>query len=431
MDSSGINSICLLPSDLLLLIFQNLPTLDEPLSLAITCKLLYKIFKLYERKIAWSLICSRPHHILDVRLCYLADALHGEVEDITLHIPSVLDGFLDYDSIFAATVESGPIIDRYLRRICLWWKQAGQLRSNFTSHINEYQDALFDDNSYHQPEESYVMACSTDCKPHICRHLPLSNRNESNTVSQEKFYRAVIACTFETKVIQLFAISFELEDEMNPALARRIYADWFECSTYTLQEFFENSEIFDYTSNYLLQNIFNSPPEYQEWENGILGLGDHRNLLLDNWMDFHRCYQKILTPFDILALFIYGMRSDEMRKKSSLYLKNFLSMSSVLDLPREFLHVERDMLRNPSKPMSEASVQRLFHHWWCATRVRIFSNDFEFVDYSVAVHAHDASPTELESGGDEIAGSTMLCCGKRQNRFSANWLDMLQASKPT
>ena len=177
MDSSGINCICLLPSELLLLIFQNLPTLDESLSLAITCKLLYKFFKLYERKISWSLIvcsisnhnlcpankifniikCTRPHHILDVRLCYLADALHGEDENITVQIPSVPDGFLDYDSIFSAMVEPGPIIDRYQRRIHLWWKQAAQLRSNFISHINKYQDELFDDTSYRHIEESYVI----------------------------------------------------------------------------------------------------------------------------------------------------------------------------------------------------------------------------------------------------------------------------------
>ncbi|KAJ5751513.1 uncharacterized protein N7511_008478 [Penicillium nucicola] len=404
MDSDETNFLFLLPSELLLLVFQNLPSLNEPPSLAITCKSLYKFFKFHERKIAWSLIVIEyikrtcPQHIFDVRLCCLADALHGEDEDITLQTPGGLYGRFEYDSIFSATVESVAVIDRYLRRIRLWWKQAAQLRSNYVSHINEYRDALSYENSYHHPEENYVMACSAGCKRQIGPHLLLPNRNERKSVSQEKFYRAVIACTFETKLIQLLAINLESEDEVNDSLSERIYADWFERSNYTLRESFENLEIFDYTSNFLLQNVFDSPHEYQDWDDETFDFGNDRNMLLNNWMHFHRRLQTILTPFDILSLFTYGMGSDEMREKNSLYLKNFLSMFFVYDMAREYLHVERDMLRNPSEPKSKA-WKHYRSRWTSAIRGRVFSNDFEVVDFSVAMHLDDASSRESETVG--------------------------------
>lgn len=273
------------------------------------------------------------------------------------------------------------------------------VEKQFYLPCHEYQGALSYEHSYHHPEENYVMACSADCKRQISQHFLSPNRSEEKKVSQEKFYRAVIACTFETKLIQLLAINRELEDETTENLSMRIYADWFERSTYTLRESFENLEIFDYTSNFLLQNLFNSPHECQEWDGETFDFGNRRNELLDNWMHFHRRLQTILTPFDILSLFKYGMGSDEMRERNSLYLRSFLSMYYVRNCARDYLHVERDMSGNPNDPRSKAWISYRNHHWRSTARGRVFSDDFEVDDSSVAMHLDDANSRKVGTVG--------------------------------
>lgn len=290
-----------LAPELLLLIFEHLPNLDEPPCLAMTCNPLYAVFEKYEDQIAWSIIvCSStsnddlcqtnsilnitkrasPHHKFDIRLCCLADALHGADEDITLQAPRALPSCLHFDLIFRATVESIGMMPSHLRRIRLWWKQAAQLRSNFISHLNKYLNAPSYQVTMDSTEEDYVVdcfleACNADLDRQIDQHCLSPNRHEGETVSQERFYRAVIARTLEAKVIQILAINLESADEITMKSSEVINSVWVDCSKYTLRESLENLEIFDYTSNFLLQYLLNSLYTFQEWEQTVFNIMHH------------------------------------------------------------------------------------------------------------------------------------------------------------
>lgn len=324
-----------------------------------------------------------PCHKFDPRLCCMADALHGEDEDITLKTPGRLYDCFDYDFVSSATVGSVGTKDLYLRRIRLWWKQAAQLRSNFMSCLNEYQLALSYQHYDDLPEENYIVACYADCVHPSGRFFPLPDRHEERKVSQERFYRAVIACTLEAKAIQLVAIREEPGSDAADCLSGNFIDNWSRIFNYTLQESVENLEIFDYTSNFLLLHVFSSPKGYLDWGDGIYRFLNRRNTLLDNWMYFHLRLQSFLTPFDILSLFTSDIGSDVMRAKASLYLQKFLPTNYVCEFARELRNVENDVLRNLSKPESETWKEYRIQHWRSTIRGRVFSHDFNVSDYSM------------------------------------------------
>lgn len=228
-----------------------------------------------------------------------------------------------------------------------------------------------------------MVACYADCTHQIGQFFPLPDRHEERTVSQERFYRAVIACTLEAKAIQLVAILQESEGDVADCLSGKIINNWFQISNYTLQESFENLEIFDYTSNFLLLNVFSSPTEYLDWGDGMYQFINRRNTLLGNWTYFHLRLQSFLTPFDILSLLESDIGSDEMRAKTSLYLRKFLSTYHVCEFARDLRNVETDVLRNLSEPESETWKEYRIQHWRSAIRGRVFSDNFNVGDYSM------------------------------------------------
>ena len=326
---------------------------------------------------------ASPYHKFDARLCRLADGLHSEdEEDISLKTSNQLYGCLEYDSMFSATFESVGTMDHYLRRICLWWKQAAQLRSQFISHLNEYQHALSYRYPEGLPEENYMLACYADCTFQIGQQFPLPGGEKEKTVSPERFYRAIIACTLDTKATQLVAILGESED-IDSDLREKIVDIWFQHSRYTLQESFENLEICDYTLNFLLRDVFNSPVDYLHWNQDIFQFRNRRNSLLEHWMFFHQRLQSFLTPFDVFSLFSSDIESDEMRGKISQYIDKFVGTFHVCEFAREVRNAENDVSRNLGEASSVAWGDYRSHHWRSAIRGRVFTDDFDVSDYNV------------------------------------------------
>lgn len=341
---------------------------------------------------------ASEYHKYDAPLCCLTDTMHSEDEDITLKLPSLLPSTspsrlnycLDYDfNAFSATNEAIGNMHHYLRRIRLWWRQANQLRSYFISHMNKYQNAL----SYHSIDslpwdqrENYMVACYADCKYQLGGKLcPLPRTDKEKTVSQERFYRAIMGRALDTKALQFLAFFEECEEsEVTGRMYDQIINLWSENSDRTLQERFEMLEIFDYTSNFLLLNVFSSPAEHLDWADHTRksDIVDGSETFFDNWMSFHIRLQSFLTPFDILSLF---KENHKMEGEVSLYLLNFVLPNGVdshgpVPGMRE---VENTVSRKLSEPLSGAWKAYRRHHWRSAIRGRVFSDVLDASDYRV------------------------------------------------
>lgn len=422
-----------LSTELLLLIYENLSNLDEPSYLAITCKRLYSVFKGHQNQIAWSIIVclvsypdssyidrilnmhqhSSKYHKYDVPLCYLADTMQSQDEDVTSEDPSLSNHCLDYDSIFSVTSKSVETMDLYLRRIRLWWEQANELRCRFIHDMNQYRHALSYQSIEHLPLEErqkYQVACYGDCNYQVgTDRFPLSENSEGNTVSQERFYRAVMARVLDTKALQLLAMAPKSdESDVAGSLYKKIIKTWCRNPGCSLQESLDQLEIFDYTSNFLLLKAFNMPLDHlalldNDRKSDIM---DTHETFFDNWMSFHIRLQSFLTPFDILSLLTHGTGKHIEGKNTSDYLLKFL-MSNRVDDHESLARVsdiEEAVSLRLSPATSKAWKDFRSHQWRSTARGRVFNDAFDISDkivhYEQDVHLWWKYLSRVESDSD-------------------------------
>ena len=293
--------------------------------------------------------------------------MHGG-EDITLKLPPSTSLRL-LDSCLNSNPNALPTTDdtkkRFLHWIRLWWRQANQLRRLYLSHLSQYRDAM----SYHSCPpgfNEYLVACYADCNGQLAERLdyleahgphpeqntdstvedsgedaeesdqvadklcPVSRSEEEESVSQERFYRAVMARFLDTKAWQSLAVIKDCDKSpLGEDLGEQIYNMWLGHDR-TLLESLEILEIFDYTLNFLLYRVFNSPKddlnflqhrvfnplENVDWEDegpdAPVFTGPNETFL-SAWYGHLVIAQTYLTPFDMLSIFMGG---DEAKTKA-------------------------------------------------------------------------------------------------------------------
>ncbi|KAE8554693.1 hypothetical protein EYB25_003234 [Talaromyces marneffei] len=118
--------------DVLLMIFGSLSDLDDPISLANTCRRLLSIFQNNKRHIGWSIMHCSEYHKYDAALYQLLNYMHNNETDVTLKTPlshgtrsppsHILE---DYSKFYLDYSEINK--DLYYKRVILWWNKSKAL----------------------------------------------------------------------------------------------------------------------------------------------------------------------------------------------------------------------------------------------------------------------------------------------------------------
>lgn len=335
----------------------------------------------------------------------MASTIDSRCEEITLNLPlssqlaslrRKLDDYLNHDlDVLPALLKSTDSLDRYFRQYRSWWRTANELRLFFITHLEQYRHSLSYRIFRRVPEgqqEQYTAACFIDSNYLIVSDLfPLPEMERKASISHERFYRAVMGRVLESKALQLFATLPESEDIEDAEIENRLYDKilgmWSRNSDRTLQECFEILEIFDYTSNFLLFQVFPTPEEHLDWADTTEKddiMADHETLF-ENWMDFHDRLQLFLTPFDIVSLFNNGIGKDDIGTKTSFFLFKWLHWNKV-DAYEDVSGmgmVENGVSNKLSGPASEAWDTYRTPSWRSAIRGRVFADGFDATDFIV------------------------------------------------
>ncbi|KAB8212761.1 hypothetical protein BDV33DRAFT_210895 [Aspergillus novoparasiticus] len=199
----------------------------------------------------------------------------------------------------------------------------------------------------------------------------------------------------DTKALQLVNLC-DGPEHLKNALFDNLLCMWSESPNRTLGESLDVLEVFDFTSNYLLLLILDSPSTLVDWRYE-LGEHDENSLMLDydetpleNWMNLLFRLQPHLSPFDILSLF----------KKGRVDIKELLFLTSLIGLPKiynnDYPGMKEIEYAVPSKLQGDRNVDDAWkayrcHHWRLEVRGRVFNWDFKAEKIADAIPHVDRS----------------------------------------
>ncbi|RDH27078.1 hypothetical protein BDQ94DRAFT_185534 [Aspergillus welwitschiae] len=299
-------SFPLLPTELLLKVFELLHCLDDAACLAWTSTIL------------WSIIRKSDYHKYDHSLCLLHDKMYGAEESSACRLPTEplqqIDAWMlgDYSKV---DLDDQPqdtskrITGRHLRSILGWWQQTSLLRQIYLDISEDYRSVLsFVDleSMTREQKPKYALALHLDQKFVITGKLSRQGSGRPvPVVAKGEFYRAVMARFLDTKMLQ-FATLCRSSKSSNE-LHRNVLSMWSDNPTRTLEESVQVLEVFDFVSNFMLLHILQDPDTLLDWvessgRSDVLIL-DHDDTPLWNWMYCLSRLQPYLSPFDILAAF--------------------------------------------------------------------------------------------------------------------------------
>uniref|UniRef100_A0A093XY70 F-box domain-containing protein n=1 Tax=Talaromyces marneffei PM1 TaxID=1077442 RepID=A0A093XY70_TALMA len=362
--------------DVLLMIFGSLSDLDDPISLANTCRRLLSIFQNNKRHIGWSIMHCSEYHKYDAALYQLLNYMHNNETDVTLKTPlshgtrsppsHILE---DYSKFYLDYSEINK--DLYYKRVILWWNKSKALHDIYIKN-DVYMATLSFNSEYVTFERGYWTALSLYNQAKIpdefASSLPKGERLRH--ISKGRFYRAVIGRFIDAKALQ-FSRLFP-DYEKSGQWEDNIAATWSN-HLRSFREALEMLEIVDF-AYFLLSNILKVGriPEEPDIPEPLF-----------HWAIAIEQLQSALTPFDILALLTCPLQLSESRYLSELYR----------DRSRPGMCKAEDDVAHKLKLEKSSTQWSLYRasHWRVAIRGRCFSDSFDEKRI-----AHDIRQFELD-----------------------------------